>query len=178
MIKTIGKHIITYLLASMFLLSFTGMRLLIHHCLACDTTDVALLGLHAEDAEAMHRDHAEGGTCAIPIDDAEAGTCHIPFDDAEGLSCCDTHDRHSDRGCGDCCQSEIHYLRAEFEVTTDKQEPRLEPVLITLLPSLINTTRFEPEESAKLTKPVTDERPPPRLTGRDFVIYAHHLKIS
>ncbi len=162
----------------MFLVSFTGMRLLIHHCMACDATDVALLGLQAEDPEAMHRDHAKDGTCAIPIDDAEAATCHIPLDDTEGVSCCYTHGDHSDNGCGDCCQSEVHYLRAEFEVTPDKHEPRIEPVMITLHPGLTQAAWFVPEMSANLIMPVVNERPPPRMTGRDFVIYAHHLKIS
>ncbi len=178
MIKTIGKHIISYLLASMFLVSFTGMRLLIHHCMACDTTDVALLGLHPEDIDAMHRDHAGKGTCAIPVNDAAAASCGILPDDAEGATCCDNHDVPGDQGCGDCCQSEVHYLRAEFEVTPDKQEPRLEPVLLTLLPRLLNHERFVADEAQTMTLPVVDERPPPRLTGRDFVIYAHHLKIS
>ncbi len=178
MIKTIGKHIISYLLASMFLVSFTGMRLLIHHCMACDTTDVALLGLHAENPDAMHRDHAGGGTCTIPIDDAEAASCQVPLDDAKDATCCDSHGAPGDHGCGDCCQSEVHYLRAEFEVTPDKHEPRLAPVLITLLPTLMHPERFVAEESLTLTMPVVDERPPPRFTGRDFIIYAHHLKIS
>ncbi len=178
MIKTIGKHIISYLLASMFLVSFTGMRLLIHHCMACDTKDVALLGLHAENPDAMHRDHADGGTCAIPMDDAEAASCQIPLDDSKDASCCDSHGTTGSHGCGDCCRSEVRYLRAEFEVTPDKHAPRLAPVLITLLPTLMQAERVVPEESLTLPMPVVDERPPPRLTGRDFVIYAHHLKVS
>jgi len=164
--KTIGKHIISYLLASMFLVSFTGMRLLIHHCMACDTKDLALLGWHLEDPEAMHRDHAEGGTC------------QIPHDATEGVTCCDTHDNHGDHGCGDCCQSEVHYLRAEFKVTPDKHEPPIEPVQLTLHPRIMEAAWFVPEKPASLIMPVFNERPPPRLTGRDFVIYAHHLKIS
>jgi len=82
--RVIGKHILVYLLASMFLVSFTGIRLLIHYCMACETTDVAFLGLNEENADAMHRSHAE------------EGTCHIPLDDEDGATCCGTHDTHSD----------------------------------------------------------------------------------
>ncbi len=164
--RVIGKHILVYLLASMFLVSFTGIRLLIHYCMACETTDVAFLGLNEENADAMHRSHAE------------EGTCHIPLDDEDGATCCGTHDTHSDHGCGDCCQSEVHYLRAEFEITPEKHEPRIEPVLITLLPRFMDTESIVPETTGKIPPRPVDERPPPRLTGRDFIIYAHHLKIS
>jgi len=36
------KHILTWVLAGIFLVSFTGLRLLIHHCMACESSEVYL----------------------------------------------------------------------------------------------------------------------------------------
>lgn len=180
-------HILALVLASIFLVSFTGIRLLIHHCLSCNTTDIALLGLAADASASMHQRHAQEATChVVPGEDA-AASCELPVSGSDSPlvaklsleavpgSCCDTaHDGSAH--CGDCCHMEVHYLKTEYEVPREKVEYRILPVQLDLAFTLLQNVVEQLESPLKLSY-VTPDRAPPKAVGRDFVIYAQHLKI-
>ena len=179
--KKVLTYALAFSLASIFLVSFTGIRLLIHHCLSCDTTDIALLGLSADATAAMHQRHTQSATCQIAPGEADHGTCELPMGEAdthEGAlpaTCCDTG--HDGSGhCGDCCQTEVHYLKTEYEVPREKVENRIQPVQLALVITNFFQDVDEPE-SPLTTQRITPDRAPPKPVGRDFVIYAQHLKI-
>ena len=152
-------------IALVFLLSFTGVRLLIHHCLSCETTEMSILGISLEDGSGMHRDHAE--------------QCHIPGhgeDSDIGTGCCDTQENES--SCGDCCESEVQYLNNDTRVPYERAEIKVVPVEFELSFTSLLKTGTDEITPASLTLYQRPDRAPPRLSGRDFVIYSHSLKIS
>lgn len=165
MMKRIATYTMVFLLASMFLVSFTGIRLLIHQCLACDSTDIALLGFAAEDASDLHNKHA-----------GEA-VCHLPLETAEDPACCESHEHDHADHCGDCCETEVHYLKNDYKVSLEKMEVRVMPIEVAVL---IHNLLPAPEGDAPavIKHRARPDNAPPRIAGRDFVIYSHQLKIS
>ncbi len=147
------RHIIAILLAFMFLVSFTGIRMLIHHCLSCDTTEYAF-ALQAEDCcGGIHHHH-------------EAACCEVA-DDMEGA--CDMQESNH------CCETEIQYLKNEYQVAQERLLPKVLPVEMAALP--LDFSNLQPEPSVlKSTGNITFIPPPPKLTGRDFVLFTHQLK--
>lgn len=161
--KKLATNTLVFTLAAIFLMSFTGVRLLIHHCLGCDTTDIALFSLATDD---LHHRHAE------------AASCHIDFGDESNSSCCPVdHSNDHEQSCENCCKTEVHYLKNDYEMQAERSEKRIEaPVLAVLFhfvaPSVTN------ELPSKLSEQYFTDSGPPTPVGRDFVIYAQHLKIA
>ncbi len=185
--KKVLTHILALVLASIFLVSFTGIRLLIHHCLSCDTTDIALMGLGVDATTSMHQRHAREATCHIVPGEDTTASCELPVCgtdfplvaklslEAVPGSCCDTgHDGYA--YCGDCCQTEVHYLKTEYEVPREKVENRIQPVQLALAITTLFHVVDQPDTPLALHR-ITPDRAPPKPVGRDFVIYAQHLKI-
>lgn len=150
-----------YLLATMFLLSFTGIRMLIHHCLSCNTTDVAIFTF-ATDECSIHKHHDEA-------------VCHFPVT-GESLSvCCEEEHNPEEDACGNCCKTEVHYLKNDYQVSQDRNEQRIEPVVVAVLTSLY-VDYIEKPTSGKQHNHFTNTDPP-KPVGRDFLIFANQLKI-
>lgn len=161
----LAKQLMALVLASFFLVSFTGISLLIHHCLSCDTTDVALPWMSADEVCAMHEGHAE------------TASCHLPAGSDHNSGCCDTPIHEGDSDCGTCCESEVRYLKTEYEVAHEKTVLRVLSVETAIL------THHETVVEDVLSGPpagfiVRSDRPPPKPVGRAFVIYSHQLRIA
>lgn len=154
-------------LAAIFLLSFTGIRMLIHHCLSCETTDVFLFASANQACDAIHHNHHNQN---------EGAVCHINLDIDDATSCCAGEDEHDHASCENCCKTEIHYLVNEYEVYQERSEQRIEPVVLAVFVNLFLPVGGDdlPADSFY----VNDNPDPPKLVGRDFVIYAHELKFA
>ncbi len=187
------RKLASILLACSFLVSFTGIRLLVHHCAGCGTSEVVFLG----DASACCMNPSDGsvafllaGTYNASVGnetDAEtdkraslscrADTGVISVADMEAsLSCCAAAAQScSLSGQEGCCNFESLYLKADLNLTVEKPLPRVEvPVsdVAVLFPAMLSLSVF----ASSLLAPNCFIDPPPRLTGRDFVLYSHQLK--
>ncbi len=164
--KRLARYGMACILAAFFLLSFTGVRLLIHHCMSCDTTDYAFLGFASGRPGYLHEHSADATACSLPEHHKAAPVC------------CDSHgtDHTSDGSCEECCNSEIHYLKADIETHQVKHDIRIVPQVLDALPLAI----IPPGEFPVIRSNETlarKNKPPPGFVGRGFVIYSHQLKI-
>ncbi len=166
--KRLALHTVSFSLAAIFLLSFTGVRMLMHHCLSCEVTDVALMGFGGGNPEALHNFHV-----------ASSSVCNIDDDwqDVDHTCCSHAPDEHTE-ACHGCCQSEVRYLKNDYQISQERSPSRVEPVaqpaineLRAVVSPLMQHLAFSPPGN------LDDEAPPPNPTGRDFVIFAHQLKI-
>lgn len=156
-----GKHILTLILASLFLVSFTGIRLLIHHCTACDTS-------------AMYVFADVRSCCDTPfIPGSENTSCSINTN--ESGSCC--AEEKPEDSCENCCDNEVVYVKKDYEVSHERQVPRVNPVQVdagvfsySLLPTHLKDT------CDKFLFPSTVD-PPPGKVARDFILFTHQMKI-
>ena len=155
-------------LAAIFLLSFTGIRMLIHHCLSCETTDILLFASANKDCGAIHHNHHNHNEDAV---------CHISLNHDEAIACCVGDDEHDHNSCENCCKTEVHYLKNDYEVFQERSEQRIEPVVVAVLVNL-----FVPaiEDDLPAGHPFNHytSTDPPQPVGREFVIYTHQLKIA
>jgi hypothetical protein len=167
--RVILRHMIVWTLASFFLVSFTGFRLLVHHCMSCDTTDVALAHL-PQGSDCCHGFHEKAGhghcemelpkessCCSVPVDqpDTQDGIYLLPF-----LG----------------CETDIHYLKNEYKVTTEHTQERIAPVELTVNGIQPSDTMQLPIGDSLLNLYVSNH-PPPNPVGKDFVVFACQLKI-
>jgi hypothetical protein len=151
------KHILSWILAGIFLVSFTGLRLLIHHCMACESSDVYLFAQVDNCCEHHSHHHSDGNTCQLPVE--------------EGSSCCSTGDAH----CDNCCKDEVVYVKNEYEVSLDRHQFKIEPVEFELA-SILTTVLYGCESRESSFIPHKYYTPPPKWVGKDFVLYTHQLK--
>ena len=164
-LKKLATYTMVFSLAAIFLMSFTGIRMLIHHCLSCDTTDVFLFANAGRSCDDIHHNHHENAVC------------HIDIHADEPLSCCAGDDEHDHDSCVNCCKTEIHYLVNEYEVYQERSEQRIEPVVLAVFLNLFLS--IDDDDITAVSSPFFNDNPdPPKPVGRDFVIYAHQLKIS
>lgn len=148
-------------LSCIFLVSFAGISLILHHCLECEDTDYYFAS-HVKQIEHHHHNHQE---CAEHCDNDGCG--HTS----------ETHDHHS---CGIfgsencCCKTEVEYLKSDFE---SLQASGLDIILKPLcLEEKIESKDVCCNEciSDKLIDFTHD--PPPKLVSREFIIFTSHLK--
>ncbi len=145
-------------LASFFLVSFTGFRLLVHHCMGCEMTEVVFAGSPAD--------------CCHKEQDAETNSCCTEYGDPAGSNAACSLDLNSE-----CCDIQTIYLKGDFELVSERSTVKIEvPVLAAFV--FIAETAWDQEPKILFHGTTTFEDPPPRLTGRDFVLYSHQLKIS
>ncbi len=156
------QHIMALLLASFFLVSFTGVRLLVHHCMGCGTSELVIAAEPVSCCASGNHDEQDtaGQTGEL------ASCCALPGSGQCGL----------DAG-HECCEFEVLYLKGDFQLTSHKSVAKIEAPVLDMLPVIA----AERPESVLLHRiifqePSTD--PPPRLTGRSFVIYSHQIKIA
>lgn len=145
------------ILASFFLVSFTGFRVLVHHCFGCDTSEIVITGV---DHDCCQTKYADDDSCCT--ENALLPGNHKACDIEHGEGCCD---------------SKPIYLKGDFELISERTTIKIEsPVLAALVVGVETIANHKPGAFSPRT--TTFEEPPPRLTGRDFVLYSHQLKIS
>lgn len=156
------QHIMALLLASFFLVSFTGVRLFVHHCMGCGTSELVFA--------------AEPMTCCATVshDDHDAAA-----QTGEGATCCALPGSGQ---CGldaghECCEFEVVYLKGDFQLASHKVVARIEAPVFDTLPVLAAEIHVAVVTHQTIPNdPSTG--PPPRFTGRSFVIYSHQIKIA
>jgi hypothetical protein len=155
------RTIFSLLLTVMFLVSFTGLRLLIHHCSGCDTSNI----LFASESVSC---------CSVESPSKDPNSNSI-----EGLSCCTesvstTCGIRSERG---CCDVEMIYLVEGYQGLLHKPTEKPE-ISIHYNLSDIPTDIFDQciSSHSYCETPLID--PPPRLVGKAFILYTHHIKIA
>ena len=153
------KKIITIsfslLLAATFLMSYTGLRLLIHHCMSCESTGLAVF--------------SQQQSCCLEQDE-EATVCDISSTSA---SCCIPAEGEA---CENCCSEEVVYLKKDFEFSKDRQQPRIESVPVDVFADLFGNEIIHSVTSNQVVS-FNNTDPPPKLTGKAFVLFSHQLKI-
>ncbi|MFW5707852.1 MAG: hypothetical protein ACOCX0_02160 [Bacteroidota bacterium] len=158
--KKITTTILSLLLATTFLLSFAGIRLLLHHCVACETTDVNLFVQNADCCT-----HSNGS--------ASDASCELP---AEGTaSCCAS--QTSEEQCDNCCEDEIVYLKNDYELNKERNQVKVEPVALQLELSPINLLQ-QTVETTDEPAFVNYIPPPPSYVGKAFVLFTRQIKIG
>jgi hypothetical protein len=158
MVKNAIRHTMAILLAGFFLVSFTGVRLLVHHCLGCNLTEVAIAGIQHD--------------CCQTNQDGDEHTCCTK----------NGHQSGSNNACNieygeGCCDLETIYLKGDFELISERTTIKIETPVVAALDVAVETIA-DSGFNVFNQGAATFEEPPPRLTGRDFVLYSHQLKIS
>ena len=151
------KHILTWVLAGIFLVSFTGLRLLIHHCMACESSDIYLFAQVDDCCEHHNHEHNSENTCSLNSDGS--------------VSCC----ADKDSQCENCCENEVVYIMNDYEVLVERQQFKVEPfefeVASILLNDLYENHRRENKQGFS-----DSFIPPPKWVGKDFILFSHQLK--
>ena len=161
--KRLGIQLLSMLLAGMFLVSFAGMRLLTHHCYTCESTDVIVAGFSQDDRfDDIHHHHHEGNNCQ---ENHSGGN----------PTCCDDFEKGHDCHCGEDCESEIHYLRAEYDASADRSPEKIVSPEFVLLSVFVVSVQ-EVEETSFSLPFISLNDPPPKPAGRDLVILSCRLK--
>lgn len=151
------KYRLSGILAFVFLVSFTGLPMLMHHCFSCESTSIHLFSQIQDCCEA-HREHHHH-SCA---DQENPET-----------DCCS---QHTDEACENCCKDSLIYLQNDYTFSLDRQ-------ILKILPwefAVLGLITFEAEPNLTLSGAFgLDDAchdPPPRITGKTFLIYTHQLK--
>jgi hypothetical protein len=165
--KKILHHIAAIILAGLFLVSFTGVKMILHHCLSCNTTEYSLTS-HVVDCCDRHAVHHSS--------DLKASTC-CTSDYGEDESCVLSNEKHQAIHCDNCCENEVVYVKNDYEVSSERQEIRVLPLAIAIIPSFLNEFQSS-VYSNSITSFSESFQPPPKLVGKDFVLYSHQLKVS
>jgi hypothetical protein len=165
--KRFLNHITALLLASMFLVSFTGFRLLVHHCMSCDTVDVFFANYTGGQCKDIHLQHHL--------------TKHLQGGEATGVSSCCKGDHHHTTSCAlssGCCETEEIFVRNEEVVSHERLTIKVQPLeKYVSLPSELLFIQSGDALSLEFNF-YQDIQPPPKLVGREFVIFSHQLKFS
>ena len=107
-------------LALNILLSFAGIRMLVHYCFQCDDVEYALFidtGHDCCNLEHKHN-HDEG---------SESDCCSLP----------DSHDADHNH-CDNCCKTELRYIQNEYKAANEKPVIKIN-IPVTLVPETIET---------------------------------------
>lgn len=157
------------LLAGLFLLSFTGIRLMAHHCLGCETTGIVFASSPNACCGTVHQhenDKPESSSCCHS--GGETSKDGLPSSGNSPSSC------DAEQG---CCDFEVIYLKNDFEVTQDRVVVRIaSPITAALF--MFSDDVAGPALDRLFESYPSFEHPPPRLSGRDFLLSTHQLKVS
>ncbi len=165
--KRLLNHILALLLASMFLVSFTGIRLLVHHCMSCDTVDVFFANYSGDQCKDIHLQHHLAR--------------HLQEGESAGVSSCCQGDHHHTASCAlssGCCETEEVFVRNDevfpYERLLIKWQHLDKYVPLSAGICLAQKGEHLSQESGFYQY----IQPPPKLVGREFVIFSHQLKFS
>ncbi len=157
------KPILALIMAGLFLVSFTGIRFVVHYCMACDVSSLHVFedaGNCCEDQSSLNDE-----TLACTVNPVDAG------------SCCSGESVSPGNACQNCCHDEVVYVKHDYEVSKDRQPQRVAPVLVDteVFTWSLFQQHFADKGDLHLFPSTVD--PPPRKVARDFVVFTHHLKI-
>jgi hypothetical protein len=164
--KKLLHHIAAIILAGLFLVSFTGIKMILHHCLSCNTTEYSLISqfIGCCDQQATHLPGTSESSCCTS-NDGQNDLCVI--NNKKNIA---TH-------CDNCCENEVVYIKNDYDVSSERQEIRVLPLVIAVIPALTNEFQLS-VFSNSITSFSETFQPPPKLAGKDFVLYSHQLKVS
>ncbi len=149
--------------AVLLLVSFSGMRLYVHTCLGCDIKEVMLFGNNHDCCQPASSD------MNAPAQNAGVACCAVIT-----TPCQDTLGNHFAEDA--CCDTQYHYFLAEYETTPAKERSLQTEQDILILP--MGCTDFANSRINEGIGLIISYRdPPPALTGKSFVIFAHCLKL-
>lgn len=152
-----GIKIFSLLLASVFLLSFTGLRLLSHYCTGCQTEDVSLF--------------TEMQSCCSNHQHEESMQCDLEM----AVDTCCTEDQPVP--CSNCCSEQVIYVKHKYEVVTYSEQLRLLPVMITIPVFVYHHLSAQKVTGDELSFGLFSAQPPSRIVGKEFLVYSHQLKL-
>ena len=165
--KRLVYNIVAIILSVFFLVSSTGVKLFAHYCFKCDDTDFSILA-NFTDCCAHHSLH---------YSPQAVGCCNIAS--SEWIAKSDIHEYHQ---CGSstqkCCKKEVVFLKNDYEVLIYKQDKRLVPAIIAILPALTERLLLPDNRSELILFSHNGLQPPPRPTGKYFIIFTHHFKVA
>jgi len=164
------NNTIAIILSGLFLVSFTGVKFIAHHCFKCQDTDYSFFAVASDSSDccshhALHQ-VPQSNTCCTLSDSEGVSNYVIP----EIPHCTSPTQR--------CCKKEVVYLKNDYEVLTDRQDKRLIPSIIGLLPVLTERSLAPESPTEIILFSKNDLQAPLRLSGKDFIIFTHHFKVS
>jgi hypothetical protein len=151
------KNIMSIILAGLFLITFAGVRLLLHQCMKCESTDLAVLTSSSSCCQQASAEDALMASC-----------CTIDFSAA---ACCTDQSEN-------CCQDEVVFLKNDYELVNEKQQSRIEPHVSASLILAFSLFDIIADDSDNLSFLNYNQEKPPLRAGRDFVIFSHQIKIG
>ncbi len=154
------KNVLLIILGAIFLLSFTGLRLLLHSCMGCSISEMHLFTLDENCCIGSEQTLAADYSCCAA---------------AEAISCCS--DALPDPDCSNCCEDELVYLINDYELLNSKSEIHIRTQLLAHLVGLSELMNYAPSQSSALLS-ANYYPPPPAYVGRAFVLFSHQIKIG
>ena len=155
------NKIFSVTLAGLFLLSFTGVGLFQHHCMACEITEY-YLAVNSGQVEHHHND--EGHSC---YDETE-NSCKEKDDDIHGCGIFKSDTKH--------CKTEFEYLKQDYDgFQIHGGVSNLTPNPIVFSDEIIeNNFCYSDFIAGKTLQDYID--PPPKLVAKEFIIFTNRLK--
>lgn len=158
----LSNKIFSIILTGFFLLSNTGISLMLHHCLACDETEYFLAAYNNEIKHHHHNDCHEY--------DEDVAICNIETHSCEHIHSCGIFSDETES-----CKTQVQYLKSDFEsLLTNTSDNLIQPAVS--IPEDITLMDVCCREcgAGKILKDYID--PPPKLVSRAFIVFAHQLK--
>lgn len=157
-------QISSLVLVSVFLVSFTGMRIFVHECATCNSSEISMF-------------QNEAGCCSTASTHENAGTCDLPSND-NSAGCCSTPTSNSGCKTDHCCTDQVIYLVNEYDFSKDRSKERVEPHVLKFLQVALALAKVVPSDETTTLGYLPFGEPPPKLSGKEFIIFSHQLKIS
>ncbi|MBS4014685.1 MAG: hypothetical protein KGZ97_13180 [Bacteroidetes bacterium] len=154
--KTVNS-ILSVILALNLLLSFAGVRLLVHNCHHCNSTEYFVF--FEPDHDCCGHNHE------INIHKHSKSDCCSTSGDTNNIQ----------QSCDNCCSTDTEYVKADYNASVEKTTTKIWVASIPLVSVLTSVccTHCVKEISAKDYY----DKPPYTPTGKDFIIFSHNIKI-
>jgi hypothetical protein len=159
------KIITSLLLAGVFLLSFTGLRLLLHHCMGCDTYEMHLFS-KVDPCCATSDQTASTANYSCSAEATAASCCNLPAESSKGVSC------------ENCCDDQVVYIKNKYEFVSGKTQLRVELPVLAHFGFFNHPIGSAPVQIISFSSSNHNEPPPPKLAGKSFVLFSHQIKIG
>jgi|GEM_PF-2576403 len=154
------NKIFSVTLAGIFLLSFTGVSLILHHCMACEITEYYLT-VNSGQVEHHHKD--EGHSC---YDETE----NSGKENDDDLHVCGIFKNDTEH-----CKTEFEYLKHDYEGFQIHSVSNFIPFPIVFSDEIILSNFCCSDSIAgKIVQDYID--PPPKLVAKAFIIFTNQLK--
>ncbi len=156
----LAKKIFSVFLSGLFLLSFTGISLMLHHCMPCEATEY-YLAAYSGHIDHQHDDH-------LCCDDKEKYNFH-KNNSSDSYHSCGIFGNNSN-----CCKTEVKYLKNDYEINHINITYKLiQPVCLSDK-SFINDKLYTQIFDGQILKDYKD--PPIKIVAKAFIIFTNRLK--